>query len=152
MDKLIYKEKTARKEKVIMMYALSGLMLFLGIVIFAFVVSNYSALSDYSGGMLIFLFAIFLILDAGFNFMSAFNMNKAYVAVYENHVEGIVYYMIFTKGFSVEYSQITEIQRDMKKSITISTISNKYTVACSGAEKVYNILMEQWKSQNKMQR
>lgn len=137
MDKELFREKSVGVARIAIMYFVSAIFLLLSIGILILIFEG-DAMPAFM--LLLFVCIAYMV----YAIAAAVAMGKAYVAVYENHVEGKQYSVVYVRGYSLEYNQILEIQRS-GAAIIISTQSNKYSFKSKNADKIYSLLMENWK-------
>lgn len=144
MEKLLYEEKNIGSARKIVIGVCAGIFLLIGILIFCFD-AQIPDISYYSGTKTaLTVVGIVFILYAAFNIASVIAMNKSQIKIYDNHIEGWQYSVVFAKNYYISYKDITGIQAD-NSSVIIYAQGKQYGHKSKNFQKIYNILMEQWK-------
>lgn len=144
MDKLIFEEKTIGKPQKVIIMMVSILFLAIGMLVIV-ALGSMSELERYYNSSAVKLYIIFIVicfLEVLYGILSLIAMNKACIKIYEKHVEGVLYMVIYGKNYYINYKDITGIQLN-NSVVIIHNNGNEYAIKSKNAQKIYNILMEQ---------
>lgn len=141
MEKLLYQEKNIGSARKIMMGICAAIFLLVGVVI----LFASSQVGEYASGAKTALIVIgFLcLIYVAYCVAAIIAMNKSEIKVYDGHVEGWQYNIVIAKNYYAQYKQITGIQLN-NSVVTIYAQGKEYGHKSKNAQKIYNLLMEQW--------
>ena len=143
MDKLLFEEKNIGKGRKAVMIGCAVIFLIIGILIW--VLMDSMGILGYDSDlatpfivvqMLCFAYVVYCI-------AAVIAMNKSHICIYDRHVEGCQYAIVYGKNYYLEYNQITGIQLD-GSAVLIHTQGKQYGHKSKNAVQIYNILMAQW--------
>lgn len=143
MEKLLYEERNISSGRKIMMGVCGAIFLFIGILVFAAnsQIPDFSFYSSAKTGLTIL--GIICMLEVLYSVAAIIAMNKSEIKIYDKHIEGWQYNVIFAKNYYLKYTDITGIQSN-NSAVIIYAQGKQIGHKSKNQQKIYTLLMEQW--------